>query len=300
MDRLALVIAIVVGAVRAALGAAVPLPEVFPPVKQMTPGQGAFELDEHAAVLVSEQATWGTRVAARAVQLGIRERCGLDLPIVRISEQRDRGPLKAIWVIEPRLLRPPDSTIGVKELEFTEPMVYEGYFLRVDAIEVVVHGASDAGSYYAAQTLLQLIRPARRGSLWRKARGPSIPCLWLADWPSRRERTVPGTVRVPSEADALEQLIRTAARYRLNGIAKSALPTGKAIGERLGHVAKLCPVRFVEKPGAIGEDTPLARAAAEADDSDRLLAAYAQDVWGPPATTPLPAQPAPPPEKRVP
>ena len=196
-----------------AAGAEPPPLGVIPAPKQVSLAAGEFELDEFAALLVSDEAAPRIRAAARVVQLGIRERFGLDLPIIRISEERKQGPRKCIWVIDPQVLRPdprkrgeryagpaelrpysPENTIGVNGLRFTDEMAVEGYFIRVDPIAVVIHGASDAGSYWGAQTLLQLVRPPRRGGMFRRGRGPTIPCLWMADWPSNRDRVVPAEI----------------------------------------------------------------------------------------------------------
>ncbi|HUT34967.1 MAG TPA: glycoside hydrolase family 20 zincin-like fold domain-containing protein [Planctomycetota bacterium] len=288
-------------------GAAASL-DVIPAPKQVTPQSGEFALDEFAALLVSDQATLGTRSAARVVQLGIRERFGLDLPIIRISQERRHGPRKMIWVVEPRMLRPesgdyhkfikqpgtlvphpPSRTIGVKGLQFTDEMAVEGYFIRVDPIAVVIHGASDAGSYWGAQTLLQLIRPPRPGSLFRRGRGPTIPCLWMADWPSNRDRVVPPEMKVPAEPDAAEQFLKLAARYKLNGIARGAVPADEAVRERLRHVSEYHPVPCVEKFVPLPGDSPLARLAFEAAAEGRTrfaLAALAEAAWGPPDPEP--------------
>mgnify|MGYP005839654943 CR=1 FL=1 len=269
---------------------------------------GEFVLDEFAALLVSDQATLGTRSAVRALQLGLRERFGLDLPVIRISEERKHGPRKTIWVVEPRMLRPqsgdprahlkedeplvphpPDRTIGVRGLQFTDEMAIEGYFIRVDPIAVVIHGASDAGSYWGAQTLLQLVRPPTPGSLFRRARGPAIPCLWMADWPSNDARVALPELRVPAEPDAAEAFLKLAARYKLNGIAREAVPDDAAARARLQEAARYHPVPCIEKavgiPGA-SPLIPLAREAAGQGLAHFALAAWAEAAWGPPDPEP--------------
>ncbi|MBM4032078.1 MAG: hypothetical protein FJ291_09870 [Planctomycetes bacterium] len=306
---------------------------VVPAPKQVTLKEGEFELDDFAAVLVSEEAAFGTRAAARAVQLGIRYRWGLDLPILRIGDERRLGPRKSIWIVEPRTIRPPDETrkggeaekpsprpprrvpaadeltapfrarkpgepavhmpamtIGVKDLRFSKEMVIEGYFIRVDAFAVVIHGASDAGSYWGAQTLLQLIRPPRRGTAFRRARGPTIPCLWMADWPSNPERVVPPELKVPDDPQAAEDFLKLAARYKLNGIAQGAVPANEEVRERLRHVAQYHPVPCIAEPAPVPGAAPLLALAKEAAGEGSLplaLAALGEAAWGP--TDPEPA-----------
>ncbi len=281
---------------------------VIPAPKQATLDQGDFELDEFAALLVSEEAAPSIRAAARVVQLGIRERFGLDLPIIRIADERKQRPRKCIWVIDPQVFRPdpkrpgerrtapaslrphsPENTIGVRGLKFTDEMVVEGYFIRVDPIAVVIHGATEAGSYWGAQTLLQLIRPPRRATLFRRGRGPTIPCLWMADWPSCRDRIVPPELKVPAEPDAAERFLQLAAHYKLNGIPKGSVPEDEAVRERLRHISEYHPVPCMEKFVPLPGDPPLARLAREAAAAGRTrfaLAAFAEAAWGPPDPEP--------------
>ncbi len=308
---------------------------LIPAPKQVTMERGEFVIDEFAAIVVSDDATEGTRAAARAVQLGVRERVGVDVAVVRISEERRLGPRKSIWIVEPRTVRPPDeprngreakepprvpphrgsvaddltapirpapgakggpprlhspaNTIGVKGLAFTEEMAVEGYFIRVDPIAVVIHGASAAGSYWGAQTLIQLIRPAQPGSLLRRPRGPSIPCLWLADWPSHRDRIVPEAIKVPADPAAAEAFLKLAARYKLNGIAKGAVPEAEATRERLRHVSQYHPVPCIDRAPALAGEPRLLKLAQEAAAEGHLglaLAALGEAAWGPPDPEP--------------
>jgi hypothetical protein len=272
-------------------GGPAPALDVIPAPKRVTLERGEFELDEFAALLVSDQATAGTRAALRVVQLGIRERFGLDLPILRVSEERRHAPRKMVWIVEPRMLRPdhgdyqkflkrpgplvphpPERTIGVRGLQFTEEMAVEGYFLRVDPIAVVIHGASDAGSYWGAQTLLQLLRPPRKGGLFRRGRGPTLPCLWMADWPSNVNRIVPPELKVPAEPDAAEGFLRLAAHYKVNGIPRCSVPADEAVREPC-----------IEKPVPLPGEPPLLKLALEAAAEGRTrlaLAAFAEAAWG--------------------
>ncbi len=149
----------------------------------------------------------------------------MDAPIVRITQRAGLSPRsRAIWVVEPRLDRPPARTIGVEGLDFSPPMLDDGYFIRVDALETVIHGATDAGSCHGAQTLLQLILPGQRGSMFRKARPARIPCLWMADWPSRPARPLPLGVKLPAQPPQLRNFLQAMGRYKLNAVHTRALP----------------------------------------------------------------------------
>jgi len=219
----------------------------------------SFALDNLVVISVASDAGLGTRRAARILQTGLRERLGLDPPIVRIAERGKARPgTKEIWIVEPATHRSPARTIGIEHLTFSPPMLGDGYFIRVDAIETVLHGATDAGSCHAAETLLQMIQPGRRGSLFRAARPPSIPCLWAADWPAQAVRSLPAGCPVPPASDAAAAFLAAAARYKLNAVPRDSLPTDSAAFARLQELASRCSVRVVDAPpvlpaGPLGE-----------------------------------------------
>lgn len=271
-------------------GAAAPPIDVIPQPKQVTPEQGSFTIDTYCVVQVSERASRGTRRAARAVQLGLYDRFGIDVPIVRLAERSELTYSRPIWVVEPRLKRPPASTIGVKDLEFTNEMRGGGYFIRVEGFidpVAMLHGVDDAGSLHAAQTFLQLIRPATRGGLFRKGRPPSVPCLWIRDWPSQALRPIPppygpeGATGVG--ADAVERLIELGARYKLNALPERLLAAVPGSAARLRGLAARRGIRIIEQAPPLAEspllDAPLGGAA----DPMRLrVAVQAEASWGPP------------------
>ena len=258
---------------------------VIPQPKQVTVEIGAFAIDEYCIVLVASKATRGTRRAARAIQLGIRERFGIDVPIVRIANQTAHGIIRPIWVVEPRLERLPAKTIGVKGLAFTDEMRHGGYFLRVDAVETVVHGADDAGSCYAAQTLLQLMGPPQKGGPFRRGRAPTIPCLWIRDWPTAATRPLPHGIVVPTDLWAAERVLTLAAHYKLNALAKAALPADPTKAARIRQLAAARYIRIVTQSPSPGAPPPGQWAQAEAA-AHYTLAAQAETAWGPPTPEP--------------
>jgi len=292
--------------------------DVIPQPRQVTFAYGAFPVDDFCIVLVSQKATRGTRRAARAVQLGLRQRLGMDAPIVRISEQRGHGITRPIWVVEPRLARPPAKTIGVRGLAFTDEMKQGGYFVRVDALEAVLHGADDAGSYHAAQTFLQLIRPPRKATLFRKAAPPTIPCLWIQDWPGQPVRVIPSPFGPHENASigvtGSMQLIELGAHYKLNALPRGLLPPDPATRARLEGLAAWRGIRIVEQAPPSAASPLVTALVGDAADPLRLrVAAQAEAAWGPPdpnaetfrsrlerdaAVFPTPRPPPPPEPKR--
>jgi hypothetical protein len=279
--RLALLLAACLLGPLAAAGEEPPQVDLVPAPKEIHFERGDFELDADCVVLISEQAQEPTRRAAVALQRGIRERFGLDLPVVRIVDQRGR---KALWVIEPRILRPPAKTIGVQGLDVTEEMFRDSYFIRVDAPEVVVHGTNDAGSFYGVHTLLQLFRPPRRGTLFRKRRGPTLPCLWIRDFPKPLVRPAPPGLALPAEARAAERVLATLAHYKLNAVAKAAVPAEAA--DLVRQLGERYHVRIVDEEPSLLPATPLGaivrRWVGRGEAARYALAAHAEALWATP------------------
>lgn len=271
--------------------------DVIPAPRHVVLESGCFEIRKSTIVVVSNQATRGTRRAARVIQAAIRERFGFEAPIVRIpDEHRHRAALpektkgqNAIWVVEPRLGRSPAKTIGVEGLTFTEAMRREGYFIRVDPIEVVVHGASDAGSLYGAHTLVQLVRPGRPGSLLRRGRGPSLPSLWIRDHPARAARSLPIDITVPPTPPEAHQFFHLLAHYHLNTLHRVTIPAHPDAAVLFREHAAACQVRFATAVAKLPA-TPfgaIARRWADQGLAARYaVAALAEEAWGPPDPSP--------------
>ncbi|MFP4056480.1 MAG: glycoside hydrolase family 20 zincin-like fold domain-containing protein [Candidatus Brocadiia bacterium] len=261
-----------------------PTVDLLPAPRELHLERWEFELDEHAILLVSQRASRATRRTARILQKEIRRRFGLDLPIVRIAEQAEHGVTRPIWVVEPELERPPARTIGRKGLEFTDAMRPEGYFVRVDAIEAVVHGADAAGAQHAAHAFLQLMRPPAGGGLLAESRPPTMPCLWLKDFPTREIRPAPPRFRLPEEPEAAERLLAAMARYRLNALPASALAAEPERRRRVGDAAARYHIRVLDEDDVPeppeGPLAQLARRWAGRGEAARYaLAAFAEVLW---------------------
>ena len=264
--------------------------DVIPQPRHVTYERGRFAVDAHCVVQVSEQATAATRRAARVVQVGLRDRFGLDVPIVRLAERAELTVSRPIWIVEPRLKRQPARTIGVEDLEFTDEMRAGGYFIRVEALldpVAVLHGADDAGSLHAAQTFLQLIRPAVKGGLFRKGRGPSVPALWLRDWPSQAIRPIPPSHGPLDDTSVgpheVERLIELGARYKLNALPERLLAAVPDSAARLRELAGRHGIRVVEQAPPLANSPLLTALIGGAADPLRLrVAAQAEAAWGPP------------------
>lgn len=107
--------------------------------------------------------------AARVVQAEVARRFGFELPVTTSPDGR-RGPEIVIGTREH-----PDLAARIKAsgLEADRP---EGYALVVDEQGAWVAGADEAGAYWGAQTLRQL--------LVRSQQGPALRFARIADWPA--------------------------------------------------------------------------------------------------------------------
>ena len=85
----------------------------------------------------------------------------------------------------------------------------EGYRLTILPHQVTVEGADAAGVYYAAQTLLQCVRPSEGGF--------SAPCLAIRDRPDLRYRAVHyDTKHHQDTRQYVEAFLRRLAHYKVN------------------------------------------------------------------------------------
>jgi hexosaminidase len=86
----------------------------------------------------------------------------------------------------------------------------EGYVLLANANEVVIGGATTAGTFYGLQTLKQLVRGEGAAAF--------IPAVEIVDWPTMRWRGVSDDVSrgpVPT-VDYIKRQLRTFAAFKLN------------------------------------------------------------------------------------
>ncbi len=86
----------------------------------------------------------------------------------------------------------------------------EAYLLRVEPGRIVAAGNGPAGTFYAIQTLNQLIRANREGT--------TIPCVTVLDWPGLRYRGYSDDISrgpIPT-MDFFKRQIRTMAQFKMN------------------------------------------------------------------------------------
>ncbi|MEH3105089.1 MAG: beta-N-acetylhexosaminidase [Sphingomonas phyllosphaerae] len=182
--RAALVAALLV----AAPAAAAPLTAVLPVPAMVTPGTGTFRLEDGATIVVPNRDAAARNAADRAVEIVARTR-GLRL---RVAD-RGAGAIRFVRA-------------------GTAPAGDEHYRLDVTPAGIRITAASDAGLFYGAMTLAQLLAPdARFGD------AVAVPALAIDDRPRFAWRGVMLDVaRHMQPVAAIERVIDMMAQHKLN------------------------------------------------------------------------------------
>ncbi len=159
-------------------------PVVIPQPQSLRWLDGSFALTDQTRIVVGDEAAPEDLYAARDLNEEIRTRTGRTLPVVKagtVSEARD-----VIVVGEPALNRWVETLAGRDEglrVTPTEPGP-EGYALKVTAGVVVAAGSDRRGTYYAVQTLRQLLTRRAGAATGTSAAG------WVFEGAEVRDRPV--------------------------------------------------------------------------------------------------------------
>jgi hypothetical protein len=176
--------------------------DIIPTPREITATGEGFEPQTTKFIRVSDSPA--DRFAARLLRDAIRETDGMDCNI---------------------LLLPPESTnwhrlwLGASDEQPATPPLpqdsaAEGYGLTVNSNGAVIAAASEAGLFYGAQTLIQLLEQAQRDKT-------ALPGIVVKDWPEFgwRARYFDGSQYLGSIVMTranLEREIQLLARYKLN------------------------------------------------------------------------------------
>ncbi len=144
----------------AAGAAEMPAPAIIPLPQKMTMQEGVFNLRPDTKILVdSASKDTGKFLAARL-------RAGTGYPVEVSADLKSTG-----------------GTILLTTKEADPALGAEGYELVVAPASVVIRAPNQAGLFYGAQTLLQLLPPAILASKPAKEQQWTIPCLRIRDQP---------------------------------------------------------------------------------------------------------------------
>jgi hexosaminidase len=167
---------------------------LIPQPLRAVPAPGAFALDQATAIVVPSDAHDQTRFTADQIQQAIGEATGLRLTTT--PRPLDHDSQNGI-----RLVLDQDRNGEASQ-------VAEGYTLAIAEEAITITAGDQAGLFYGAQTLIQLLR----------THGRRLPGCRIEDWPALPHRGVMLDVsrgRVPTRA-TLIQLARTLAHYKIN------------------------------------------------------------------------------------
>ncbi|QNP74622.1 beta-N-acetylglucosaminidase domain-containing protein [Streptomyces roseirectus] len=154
--------------------AATPLPQVWPTPRQITPGKGSRPVPDRVVEVVGEATDPAAR---RAVETALREAGAEDIVTVTAGH---RPPPAALTVYVGGPAENPDTARALRRLHAPAPdgLPAEGYVLAAARGTLALSGAGPAGTFYAAQTLRQLLADNR------------LPDVTVRDWPAARLRGV--------------------------------------------------------------------------------------------------------------
>lgn len=134
---------------------------VVPLPREITadPNAGAFVINQNTAIL--DGRTAGEKRNARFLQQYLFERTGFQLPLLK----------KAKGV----------PTLSVRTLADAKELGTEGYRIDVDARQITITGADDAGAFYGVQTLRKALPHLDAGQKGKTA--VSVPATHVSDAP---------------------------------------------------------------------------------------------------------------------
>ncbi len=157
------------------------LPRIIPHPQQMRLSEGTFSLPEHLRISLATDASAGERFAADLIAGKLSDRLGIHVQLTG----GDQGHI-LLGRAARRALARELTELGERP---------EGYVLHVSPTGVALAGVDEAGTFYAAQSLVSLIdQMASLGSL-------RLRCLTVIDWPQHSFRGVhiygPGRDAIP-------------------------------------------------------------------------------------------------------
>lgn len=173
-------------------------PPLIPRPASLTPGEGAFVLDAATAIVLGAAAGDQTLFAARQLQAAVREVSGLEPPIGKSYEPGAGADRLALLLAGRDTAAEPGEVAGSPE----------GYRLTIGPERVTIVAATEAGLFYGAQTLHQLLR----------TQGRRLPALTIEDRPALPNRGLMLDVsrgKVPT-MDTLRRIVDSLAAYKYN------------------------------------------------------------------------------------
>ncbi|HYX27384.1 MAG TPA: beta-N-acetylhexosaminidase, partial [Pyrinomonadaceae bacterium] len=175
--------------------------QVIPAPKQMTAGEGSFQLRD-ARVVIADAKSADDQFAAQDFIDDVKATANASMSIARSARKKITiGRVDSLPIAQ--ALRRMNAAVPASLGE-------EGYVLLANADEVIVAGNTAAGTFYGLETLKQLVRGDGANAF--------IPTVKIVDWPTMRWRGVSDDISrgpVPT-LDYIKRQIRTEACFKMN------------------------------------------------------------------------------------
>ena len=171
---------------------------LIPYPRQVEQQSGSFTVTKTTTIVLSPKRTKEDRLAAETLVEEIQSAVGIKPRIVAAAV----APVNSI-----RLTRLSDAAL--KEAAFHAD-TEEAYLLQVTKTRIIIAGKGDAGTFYGAQTLRQLLMPQNKKLI--------APAVTIRDWPTMQYRGVHYDISrgpIPT-MDYMKKVIRTLAEYKIN------------------------------------------------------------------------------------
>ena len=178
-------------------------PQIIPAPKQLTAGEGKFDIGLDTRMALADSQSAEDRFAAQDFIDDVKQTTGLT---VRLGGNGARREILIGRIDLPRI----QQALKRAAVDSGRQLSDEGYVLSVGLHEVVVAGRTTTGTFYGLQTLKQLVRG--------EAANAFIPGMKIVDWPTMRWRAVSDDISrgpVPT-VDYIKRQIRTEAFFKLN------------------------------------------------------------------------------------
>src|SRR6266480_3251680 len=178
-------------------------PQIIPAPKQLTAGEGKFDIGLDTRMALADPQSAEDRFAAQDFINDVKQTAGVT---VRLGGSGARREILIGRIDLPRI----QQALKRAAVDSTQQLTEEGYVLSVGLREVVVAGRTTAGTFYGLQTLKQLVRGGAANAF--------IPGLKIVDWPIMRWRAVSDDISrgpVPT-VDYIKRQIRTESFFKLN------------------------------------------------------------------------------------
>ncbi|MCC6441907.1 MAG: beta-N-acetylhexosaminidase [Armatimonadetes bacterium] len=180
---------------------------IIPTPRKMDMAEGVFRVDAKTRIVAGDRAEATDLRAAEALQRELRDIFGRFVPIIRAKSVKSARHIIVLGELNRNNLSEPlceKSKVSVPDKE-------EGYALAVTPQWVVVAGRDRPGTYWGAQSLIQMLGFDEAGRI-------VIPSARIEDYPALRYR---GVHLIP-DRDSLavhgKMIERILARYKINQI----------------------------------------------------------------------------------